>query len=80
MKSEILTPGQLEQIETAMHNGTATQEDGVRLCNAYRVVHARLEGFTDAIVGIQEAIAINTVATEHNTRAIEERDRPEWRP
>ena len=56
MKSEILTPGQLEQIEKAMSLGTATQKDGVRLVNSHRLLREQNFDLTIKVEGLRKAL------------------------
>ena len=45
MKSDILTPSQVEEIEKLMILGQATQKDGVQLVNSHRALQRQVETF-----------------------------------
>lgn len=48
MKSDILSPSQVEQIEKLMILGQATQKDGVRLVNSHRALWVLAEAEAEA--------------------------------
>ena len=71
MKSDILSPSQVEKIEKLMILGQATQKDGVRLVKSHRVLRLQRDSALEHLTNVRAKLeAMETCA--HNLHGVAE--------